>query len=80
MSEAAVFAEILRGLNERTTGEVAPPAGQQPTGVGGAGGVPQGASGTPQDTTGGGGIGVGNAPPAGEAGFTGNLGGSQEIN
>ena len=80
MSEAAIFAEILRGLNERATGEVAPPAGQQPTGMGGTGGVPQGTGGAPQATAGGGGIGVGNAPTAGEAGFTGNLGGSQEIN
>ena len=47
--------------------------------MGGTGGVPQGASGAPQDTAGGGGIGVGNAPTAGEAGFTGNLGGSQEV-
>ena len=74
MSEAAIFAEILRGLNERTTGEAAPAAGQQPAGMGGAGGVPQGVGGAPQDTAGGGGIGVGNAPSAGEAGFTGNLG------
>ena len=80
MSEAAIFAEILRGLNERATGEATPPAGQQPTGMGGTGGVPQGTGGSPQDTAGGGGIGVGNAPTAGEAGFTGNLGGSQEIN
>lgn len=74
MSEAAIFAEILRGLNERTTGEAAPAAGQQPAGMGGAGGLPQGVGGAPQDTAGGGGIGVGNAPSAGEAGFTGNLG------
>ena len=74
MSEAAIFAEILRGLNERTTGEAAPAAGQQPAGMGGTGGVPQGVGGAPQDTAGGGGIGVGNAPSAGEAGFTGNLG------
>ena len=74
MSEAAIFAEILRGLNERTTGEAAPAAGQQPAGMGGAGGLPQGVGGAPQETAGGGGIGVGNAPSAGEAGFTGNLG------
>jgi len=79
ISEAAIFAEVLRGLNERTTGEVAPAAGQQPASMGGAGAIPQGVGGTPQDTVGGGGIGVGNAPSAGEAGFTGNLGGSQEI-
>ena len=46
--------------------------------MGGVGGVPQGASGAPQDTAGGGGIGVGNAPTAGEAGFTGNAPQPQE--
>jgi len=79
VSEAAIFAEILRGMNEQSTGEAAPAAGQQPASMGGVGGVPQGASGAPQDTAGGGGIGVGNAPTAGEAGFTGNLGGSEEV-
>ncbi len=79
ISDAAIFAEVLRGLNERTTGEVAPAAGQQPDGMGGAGGVPQGVGGAPQDTAGGGGIGVGNAPTSGEAGFTGNLGMPQEV-
>jgi hypothetical protein len=74
INDAAIFAEVLRGLNERTTGEAAPAAGQQPAGMGGAGGLPQGVGGAPQDTAGGGGIGVGNAPSAGEAGFTGNLG------
>ena len=79
VNEAAVFAEVLRGLNERTTGEAAPPTGQQPTGVGGLGGVPQGVG--PNDATavGGGGIGIGSAPTAGEAGFTGNTGETQEI-
>ena len=79
INDAAVFAEVLRGLNEQQTGNAAPAAGQQPPSMGGAGGIPQGASGAPQDTAGGGGIGVGNAPTAGEAGFTGNLGGSQEV-
>ena len=79
INDAAIFAEVLRGLNERTTGEAAPAAGQQPAGMGGAGGIPQGVGGAPQDTAGGGGIGVGNAPSAGEAGFTGNLGMPQEV-
>ncbi len=79
ISDAAIFAEVLRGLNERTTGEAAPAAGQQPAGMGGAGGIPQGVGGAPQDTVGGGGIGVGNAPTSGEAGFTGNLGMPQEV-
>ena len=79
ISDAAIFAEVLRGLNERTTGEAAPAAGQQPASMGGAGGIPQGVGGAPQDTVGGGGIGVGNAPTSGEAGFTGNLGMPQEV-
>ena len=79
ISDAAIFAEVLRGLNERTTGEAAPATGQQPAGMGGAGGIPQGVGGAPQDTVGGGGIGVGNAPTSGEAGFTGNLGMPQEV-
>ena len=79
ISDAAIFAEVLRGLNERTTGEDAPAAGQQPASMGGAGGIPQGVGGAPQATAGGGGIGVGNAPTAGEAGFTGNLGMPQEV-
>ena len=79
INDAAIFAEVLRGLNERTTGEAAPAAGQQPAGMGGAGGIPQGVGGAPQDTVGGGGIGVGNAPTSGEAGFTGNLGMPQEV-
>ena len=79
INDAAIFAEVLRGLNERTTGEAAPAAGQQPAGMGGAGGIPQGVGNAPQDTAGGGGIGVGNAPSAGEAGFTGNLGMPQEV-
>jgi len=72
MNEAAVFAEILRGLNERTTGEVAPPTGQQPTGMGGTGGIPQGVGPNDETAVGGGGIGIGGTPTAGEAGFTGN--------
>ena len=79
INDAAIFAEVLRGLNERTTGEAAPATGQQPAGMGGAGGIPQGVGGAPQDTAGGGGIGVGNAPSSGEAGFTGNLGMPQEV-
>jgi len=72
VNEAAVFAEVLRGLNERTTGEVAPATGQQPTGMGGTGGVPQGVGPNDETAVGGGGIGVGGTQTAGEAGFTGN--------
>ncbi len=72
VNDAAIFAEVLRGLNERTTGEEAAPAGQQPGNMGAAGGVPTTVG--PNDATavGGGGIGIGDAPSAGQDGFTGN--------
>lgn len=78
VNEAAIFADVLRGLNEqqqpREDGiSPAGAAGQQPDSMGGAGGVPVGAN--PEDVSGvgGGNIGIGSAPVAGEAGFTGNL-------
>ena len=72
VNDAAIFAEVLRGLNERTTGEETLAAGQQPSNMGAAGGVPTTIG--PNDATavGGGGIGIGDAPIAGQAGFTGN--------
>ena len=65
--------------NEQGTGQAAVAPGQQPTNVGGAGGVPAGAN--PQDATatGGGTIGVGTAPSPGEAGFAANTGQTQEV-
>jgi len=78
VNEAAIFADVLRGLNEQQqpaengipqTGA----ASQQPGGMGGVGGVPVGANPADVSGVGGGNIGVGNAPLAGEAGFTGNL-------
>ena len=44
MNEAAIYAEMLKGLQnaQQGTGPEGGPAGQQPTGMGGAGGVPQG--------------------------------------
>jgi hypothetical protein len=78
VNEAAIFADVLRGLNEQQQPreDGIPPAGaagQQPDSMDGAGGVPVGAN--PEDVSGvgGGNIGIGNAPVAGEAGFTGNL-------
>jgi hypothetical protein len=78
VNEAAIFADVLRGLNEQQqpaeTG--VPQAGaapQQPGGMGGVGGVPVGANPADVSGVGGGNIGVGSAPLAGEAGFTGNL-------
>ena len=75
MDDAAIFAEILKGMqaqNEQGTSPQAANPGQQPPGPGGAGGVPPGAN--PEDSSGRGGgtIGVGSVPGAGEAGFTGN--------
>ena len=71
--EAAIFADILRGLNERTNSpEVAPP-GQQPGPMGANGSVPVGANAMDVSGVGGGNIGVGTSPLAGEAGFTGNI-------
>jgi hypothetical protein len=73
-NEAAVFADILKGLtNEPQNGEVPPSAGQQPPNMGGDGGVPVGADTMDESGVGGGNIGVGTAPVAGESGFTGNI-------
>ena len=75
INEAAIFAEVLQGLapNEQGTGEDAPAAGQQPASMEGAGGVPAGVGPNDETAVGGGGIGIGSAPIAGEAGFTGNV-------
>ena len=72
--EAAMMAQIIGMQNAgQNTSEEAQPGGQQPGGMGGIGGVPQG----PQDVgitgTGGGNIGTGNVPVAGEDNFTGTL-------
>ena len=73
-NEAAVFADILKGLtNEPQNGEGPPPAGQQPPNMGGDAGVPVGADTMDESGVGGGNIGVGTAPPSGESGFTGNV-------
>ena len=72
--EAAIMAQIIGMQNaQQNTGEEAQPDSQQPAGMGGAGGVSQG----PQDLgvtgTGGGNIGIGNVPAAGEDSFSGTL-------
>jgi len=73
MNDAAIFAEILRGLNVgQETGPQADQGGQQPGGMGGVGGVPAGANPDDAQGTGGGNIGVGNVPQSGESNFTGN--------
>tara|TARA_R110000744_G_scaffold79571_4_gene156182 strand:+ start:1489 stop:3534 length:2046 start_codon:yes stop_codon:yes gene_type:complete len=71
--EAAIFADILRGLNERVTSQEAPTAGQQPPNMGTSEGVPSGPSPVDQSGVGGGTIGTGNAPSPGESNFTGNI-------
>ena len=76
INDAAIFAEVLKGLmpnDQQGTGQEAAAAGQQPTGMGSPGGVPAGTGPNDETAVGGGGIGVGSAPTPGEAGFTGNL-------
>jgi hypothetical protein len=75
MDDAAIFAEILKGMqaqNEQATGPQAANPNEQPRGPGGVGGVPPGANPADSNGTGGGTIGTGSVPGAGEAGFTGN--------
>jgi hypothetical protein len=73
INEAAVFADILRGMtNVQGSGTGVSPAGQPQEGVGGVGNVPTGAKPVDASGVGGGNIGIGNAPVAGESGFTGN--------
>ena len=73
VNEAQIFAEILRGLNGQPTGEEAAASGEQQPNMGAPEGVPAGAN--PADPTGvgGGTIGTGTTPTAGEGGFTGNV-------
>ena len=75
VNEAQIYAEMLKGMMANAEQQASPdggPAGQQPTDMAGVGGVPQ----QPQDaggtSTDGSAVGVGVAPVAGEAGFTGN--------
>ena len=73
--EAAIMAQIIGMQNaQQNTGEEAQPGSQQPAGMGGLGGTPV----EPQDLgatgTGGGNIGIGNVPVAGEDTFSGTIG------
>ena len=74
MSEAAIYAEMLKGLQnaQQGTGPAGGSTGQQPDPLGGVGGVPQGPPPTDNSGVGDGTVGVGTAPTAGESGFTGN--------
>ena len=75
--EAAMMASIIGMQNAgQNTGEETEPSGQQPTGMGGASGVPQGPQSVGVTGTGGGNIGIGNVPVAGEDSFSGTLRGS----
>ena len=72
--EAAIMAQIIGMQNaQQNTGEETQPDSQQQTGMGILGGTPQG----PQDLgvtgTGGGNIGIGNVPVAGESSFSGTI-------
>jgi hypothetical protein len=73
VNEAQIFAEILRGLNGQATGEEALASGQQQPNMGAPEGVPAGADPTDPTGVGGGTIGTGTTPTAGEGGFTGNV-------
>ena len=73
--EAAIMAQIIGMQNVgQNTGEETQPGGQQPAGMGGLGGTPV----EPQDLgatgTGGGNIGIGDVPVAGEDTFSGTVG------
>jgi hypothetical protein len=72
-NEAAIFADILRGLsNASGNGQEAPPNSQQPPDMGANAGVPSGANPMDPSGVGGGNIGIGNTPVAGESNFTGS--------
>ena len=80
VNEAQIYAEILKGLQDAQQPEQpeGPPQGPSPSagagqnGMGGIGGVPQQPPQTDLNGTGGGTIGVGGVPTAGESEFTGN--------
>jgi len=72
-NEAAIFADILRGLsNAAGNGPEASPNSQQPPNMGAGPGVPPGANPMDPSGVGGGNIGIGNTPVAGESNFTGS--------
>ena len=74
MNDAQIYAKLLQGLQnaQQGTGTDGQPTGQQPPNMAGAGGVPQQSQEIDDSGVGGGNIGTGNVPSAGEAGFTGN--------
>ena len=75
--EAAMMAQIIGMQNAgQNTGEETQPGGQQPAGMGGAGGVPEGPQELGTTGTGGGNIGTGNVPNPGEDSFSGTIRGA----
>ena len=75
--EAAMMAQIIGMQNaQQNTGEEAEPGSQQSASMGGAGAVPQGPQNLGVTGTGGGNIGIGNVPVAGEDSFSGTPRGS----
>ena len=74
MNDAAIFAEMLKGLNaaqqQETTGEAQAPSQQQP--MGGSQGAPTNGNGQDPSGVGNGTIGTGNVPQSGESNFTGS--------
>ena len=73
-NEAQMYAQMLQGMmvnaQQAASAEASPAGAGQ--GMGNDGGVPEGPQGTDDSGRGNGTIGVGTAPSAGEAGFTGN--------
>ena len=78
VNEAQIFAEILRGLQnaQQDTGQQGQPVGGEQGGMGQSGPVPAGANPDDASGVGGGTIGTGSVPAAGEDNFTGTNQGS----
>ena len=74
MEEAKLYAEMLKGLQnaQQGTGPEGGVPSQQPEGVGGSNAVSSGPTPVDNSGVGGGTVGTGDVPVAGEAGFTGN--------
>lgn len=74
MNEAQIYAEMLKGLQNAQQGPSPEggPTGQQPADMGGADQLSGGSPPVDDSGVGGGTVGTGNVPVAGETGFTGN--------
>ena len=79
VNEAQVFAEMLKGLQnaQQEASQQGQPTGDQQGGMGQSGGVPPGANPDDASGVGGGTIGTGSVPAAGEDNFTGTDQGPQ---